>query len=305
MVEEKQSILVSIVVVTYNSADFILETLESIYKQTYQNLELIISDDCSKDDTVQLCRGWLNEKDKRFVRCELLTYDQNTGVSANDNRACRAAKGEWIKLLAGDDILVADCIEKYVAAAAQNQCNFILGRHLSFVNQRTNITGDAYPDVRYIKYFNKLEAIGQFYDLSIANRLSAPTVFINHSCLIRLGYYDECFPLIEDWPMWLKATINGEKLFIIDNVTVLYRLNNSSVEILKERDLKREIVVVKIYQAYIKDNIGWILKWHLNVRKKVVACKKSKIPLKGLCTLLLQLLSPYSYYYFLKRYIGI
>ena len=51
--------LVSVVVITYNSAKFVIETLESVKSQTYKNIELIISDDCSTDDTVERCRLWL------------------------------------------------------------------------------------------------------------------------------------------------------------------------------------------------------------------------------------------------------
>ena len=58
----EQDILVSVVVITYNSEKYILETLESIKTQSYKNLELIISDDCSKDDTVMICRDWLDNR---------------------------------------------------------------------------------------------------------------------------------------------------------------------------------------------------------------------------------------------------
>ena len=52
--------LVSIVVITYNSAEYVLETLESAKAQTYQNIELIVSDDCSADNTVETCSRWQN-----------------------------------------------------------------------------------------------------------------------------------------------------------------------------------------------------------------------------------------------------
>ena len=72
--------LVSVPVITYNSSKTVLETLDSIYNQTYQNLELIVSDDCSTDNTVGICREWIEAHKKRFVRTELLTVEKNTGV---------------------------------------------------------------------------------------------------------------------------------------------------------------------------------------------------------------------------------
>ncbi len=57
--DKSRETLVSIVVITYNSAKFILETLESSKAQTYKNIELIISDDCSTDNTVEICQQWI------------------------------------------------------------------------------------------------------------------------------------------------------------------------------------------------------------------------------------------------------
>ena len=86
----KEQPLVSVPVVTYNSANTILETLESIKAQTYPNIELIISDDCSTDNTIELCLEWLELYKERFTRTEVLTVEKNTGVSANVNRCWNA-----------------------------------------------------------------------------------------------------------------------------------------------------------------------------------------------------------------------
>ena len=69
------NILVSVNVVTYNSSKTVLETLESIKSQTYERLELIVTDDHSKDDTVQVCQKWIAENQNRFVRAKLVTSD--------------------------------------------------------------------------------------------------------------------------------------------------------------------------------------------------------------------------------------
>ncbi len=67
--------LVSVCIITYNSAKFVVEALESIKSQTYKNIELIISDDCSTDNTIELCKQWISDNGKCFVNCELLTVN--------------------------------------------------------------------------------------------------------------------------------------------------------------------------------------------------------------------------------------
>ena len=74
--------MVSVVVVSYCSQDTILETLDSIYAQTYPNIELIVSDDCSTDDTVSLVQKWAQSHADRFSAFHLHTKEKNLGVPA-------------------------------------------------------------------------------------------------------------------------------------------------------------------------------------------------------------------------------
>lgn len=68
----KNKPLVSIVVTTYNSSKYVLETLESVKAQTYKNIELIISDDYSLDNTVEICKKWITENSDRFVNTKII-----------------------------------------------------------------------------------------------------------------------------------------------------------------------------------------------------------------------------------------
>ena len=100
--------LVTIGVITYNSAGTIVETLESVKKQTYGNIELIISDDASKDNTVEICRDWLERNASRFSRVEMITTDVNTGTCGNCDRLLEKTTGLWLRILAADDILFGE-----------------------------------------------------------------------------------------------------------------------------------------------------------------------------------------------------
>ena len=92
--------LVSICVITYNSSKTVLSTLESIKAQSYSNIELVISDDCSPDNTVEIVQQWLEENKSWFIRTELITVEKNTGVTGNVNRSCKNTQGKYVKPIA-------------------------------------------------------------------------------------------------------------------------------------------------------------------------------------------------------------
>jgi len=147
--------LVSVRVLTYNSSKYIAETLDSVYRQTYDNIELVISDDCSKDDTVEICREWLDTHKSRFSQVVFLTSPVNTGVCANSKRSMDATTGEWIKGLGGDDLLIPNAIEDYLTFAVANNCDICASR-MGYIDEYGNdfqvkhgVTHEKYMD--YIK----------------------------------------------------------------------------------------------------------------------------------------------------------
>lgn len=97
--------LISICIPTYNNADYIAETISSVLNQTYQNFELVIVDDRSKDKTVEIIKGFTDP------RIKLVENDTNLGMHGNWNKALNLGKGEYLKLLCGDDIIYPRCLE--------------------------------------------------------------------------------------------------------------------------------------------------------------------------------------------------
>ena len=83
--------LVSIVMPSYNTGNFISETINSVLKQTYTNWELIVVDDCSKDNTDEVVKEFLNDERIKYIKNE-----KNSGAAVSRNRAIKEAKGRWI-----------------------------------------------------------------------------------------------------------------------------------------------------------------------------------------------------------------
>lgn len=222
--------LVSIVVLTYNSEKYVLETLESARNQTYSNIELIVTDDCSADNTVKICRDWLAKEGSRFVRAELVTSPCNTGIPANANRGYKIARGEWIKGIAGDDILNKDAIEQFLKSYNGN--HYIVAtsyKKLLAKSGGENCYSDrVFPIKKDIAVYN-LPVEKQYQKILWYCFVTAPTVFFKRDLFEKVGYFDEQYRLMEDWPFWLKCLEQGYKIDFFPILTVCYRINCGSV----------------------------------------------------------------------------
>jgi alpha-1,3-rhamnosyltransferase len=220
--------LVSICVITYHSEKFVLETLESAKTQTYQNIELIISDDGSTDSTIQLCRDWLAENKDRFVRTELITVEKNTGIPANCNRAVKAAHGEWIKLIAGDDILLDNCVETLVDFAIKTPDAYFIFSDIIYIDDNSVIIKkQKIIDTTFFELDSKEQYLKFIFGKN--TMIPAVTSFIKKKAFERLNYFDEEIKLCEDYPFWLKATKNNFKLNFLNQELVKYRQHTNSI----------------------------------------------------------------------------
>jgi glycosyltransferase involved in cell wall biosynthesis len=225
---------VTVAVTTYNSADYVIETLRSVFNQTYREIALVISDDCSADATVDFVQEWISD-DKvknRFLTIELITVPKNTGVSANCNRCIAASKSDWVKFIAGDDILLPNCIEDNMAFAAENP-----KAHIIF--SQVKVYQDTFEDKNYDHtspelfpdnlMHQGLSPLDQYRLLLVQDRIHyTPSYFFNKIALLKVGGYDETNRLVEDYPMWLKLTKSGERLYYFHKPTVGYRIHSKA-----------------------------------------------------------------------------
>ena len=230
--------LVSVPVITYNSSKYVLETLESIKAQTYQNIELIVSDDCSTDNTVEICRKWIEENKERFIRTEIITSEINTGVSANGNRGRNACRGEWIKGIAGDDLLMPNCIQEYIDYVNKNRDQyFVFAKIEPFGSTsemhtiyETSVFDSSFFDLKNEEQLERLIFTG--------NCIPASTCFYNRNKAIENEIInDERIPLLEDWPKWIKVLERGLKLGFINKKLIKYRIHEKSLSTSKIRSI--------------------------------------------------------------------
>ena len=226
--------LVSIIVPSYNHEHFIVDCLESIKKQTYLNIELIIGDDCSFDSTPQIAKEWIEQNRGRFYDSKIVVNEENLGITKNCNNLLRKCKGDYIKLIASDDILVDDCIEKLVSFAEDNPKYDIVCSNVYIINEKASypISEDFINGCVYDK---PIDISRNFFDrLFLSNCIAAPSVLIRHKTIDKYGYFDESLSF-EDWEYWLRVSRNGN-IGYLDTNTVYYREQSVSASHFKGND---------------------------------------------------------------------
>lgn len=224
LTKEEIRMKVSIAVITYNSASTITDTLDSIVNQDYgsENIELVISDDASIDDTVEVIHKWLDKNSSLFFLTNFLENPINKGVSANINQAWKATSCEWIKSIAGDDMLKKNCITKNVEYISKNlKCKILFSKMETF-----GLSNKIIPTDYEIKFFEKNPKDQNNY-LKMFSFNIAPSAFISREALEQVSFANEKYRMIEDLPLWLKMTETGYKLYFMNEVTVEYRLEES------------------------------------------------------------------------------
>ena len=218
--------LVTVTVITYNSSKYVLETLNSVYNQTYPNIELIISDDNSKDDTVPKVQEWLSVFKNKFVKTTLLFVTENTGITANCTRAFEKAEGKWLKSIAGDDFLFPDAIESYVKFVTERE-----SEDISFVVSSVRIFNE-HPDNLIYNWPNfkiNSDINTQIKKQITGSYVKSPGVFMKLETFHKLGGLNPRYPMLEDDPLWVKAMMNGYKFYHLDKVLVAYRIHSGAV----------------------------------------------------------------------------
>lgn len=252
--------LVSIIILTYNSADTVIETLESVKSQTYSPLELVISDDCSKDETKAVVETWLKKNETAFYSVKKAYGEVNIGLSGNMNRGLKEAQGQYVKYLAADDLLFPNAIERYVESVQTGD------KILPIAKVRLLSEGDR--DVSSVQdYCDKCYEIAkenrkiQYNKILYSNWVVSPAAdFFEKQVLIEMGGYNERYRLMEDYPMNMKLLKNGYYFGFIDEELVGYRVSAGSITGSREKELKKTEMRIFFRQKFwymLQNGMGW------------------------------------------------
>lgn len=251
--------LVSIVIVTYNSSAYVRETLESAINQTYSNTELIVTDDCSTDNTIEICQEWIRNHSGTKKRIELVQARSNTGVAGNCNRGLAATSGQWLKFIAGDDILAPTAIYDYVSFVISHPyTKHLIAKAIHFTE---NLKESDYNNPDIISSYLYREDVTASFQYSVIKKTffgSGPTYFIEAKALKEVGGFDERFPMQEDYPLFIKMIGKGYKMMLLDAVTVYKRVVGTSLQYDKNKSAiftKNHVRMVSEYKFKYREDV--------------------------------------------------
>jgi len=260
---------VSIGVLSYNNAKYLKTTIEGILSQTYNDFEVIIVDDGSTDESLAIAQEF-ELKDRRV---KVLTHpDQaNRGISATCNLAVQKSGGEYIALLASDDVYYSNYIERAVEHLDSNpEVGFICGK-VQCINEK----GGYLPEIFGVDISIEKDPIKELISL---NKINAPTVMVRRECYNTLGLYDEEL-IYSDWDMWIRLLTVYKIGFIPEKLTK-YRIHTNNISVGIEPDLRIDRVnhfYQKLKQKiYFGDLTFGESKYGKVIEKKIKSLPKKK-----------------------------
>ena len=233
--------LVSVIIPAYNHAQYADSTIRSIITQDYQNIELIIIDDGSRDNTLEVIESMRERCEQRFVRFHVETQE-NQGTCVTLNRLIAKAQGAYVLLIASDDELLPGAISAMVAKMEQTpEAGLVVGRNIimdsegktCFWDESRNIVYDS-TKAKYLSFSDFLDATtyptthpkwGTYEALLQCNH-------IPNGYLIRKSIIDQIPPFtkeapLEDWWLMLQIT-KISRIISIEEETFRYRWHSAN-----------------------------------------------------------------------------
>jgi glycosyltransferase involved in cell wall biosynthesis len=227
--------LVTVGVPCYNHARFVADSLDSIRAQEYANMQLIIVDDKSSDDSVNVIEKWIRQHQ---AKVEFIKHGENQGICRTLNEMVSLAKGKYIAWLSSDDVWLPQKLRE----------------HVEMLERLPEAVGVVYSDAYQISEDGGrlpemfiatqrqllLPPEGRIFDALVeGNFIPGMTTLIRTRCFETVGGYDESLNF-EDWEMWLRISQHFD--FVFSKIpSALYRIVETSLFRSRQKDIQTSV----------------------------------------------------------------
>jgi glycosyltransferase involved in cell wall biosynthesis len=229
---------VTVGIISYNHAEYLPFTIESVLAQTYHNIEIVIVDDGSNDESLQIAQKYA----QKHSQISVYTHPNNInkGISATCNLAIEKSSGNYIALLGSDDAFYPDTIEEQVNLLGDSEeVGIVCGiaEHINQFGEMLNEKSgqDIWSSPNY------------FEQMVLRNRITAPTVMVRRACYETVGGYN-LNVINNDYEMWLRIlTFTDWRVGFINKPLALYRRHSTNVSLNQSNlvNLERSLLVLR------------------------------------------------------------
>ena len=225
-------VLVSIITPTYNSAEFIGETIEAMQRQTYQNWELLVTDDCSTDATCEIVERYAAQ-DKRIKFFCLAT---NSGAGVARNNSIAQAQGRFIAFCDSDDRWLPEKLEKQLAFMTEKDCALSYSSYLTCDEEGRNsglVVCRKQETLQSMLRNNGIGCLTAMYDVEKVGKVFMP--------LLRKR---------QDWGLWLTILEKCKIGYGLKEPLSIYRVRENSIS-------RKKLTLFKYNAAVYQEVLGW------------------------------------------------
>lgn len=211
---------VSVCMPVYNGADYIADSIKSVLTQTYENLNLIVCDNCSTDSTEEIVR---NFKDPRLTYVRNI---KNLGLVGNHNHCLELADGEYVYFLHHDDIMLPDNLALKVCLLDEHQRVGLVHSDVLFIDKDGKLLDLSKFDAKRNYIENGIKVFEKYIlDMPVGARFFIGAVLARRECYLNLGGFNPIIPNVNDSEMWLRMLLFYD-VACIGKPLVKYRLHN-------------------------------------------------------------------------------
>lgn len=208
---------VSVIIPSYNHANFIAEAIQSVLDQTYQDFEIVITDDGSKDNSIEIIEQFQDD------RIRLFKFNTNQGACAASNNCIRQSKGKYVAMLSSDDAWLPGKLEKQVAFLDAHPLFGAVFSRIQWVDEQSIPISE--PDFYYANVFDvdnrsRFQWLNHFFYRG--NCLCHPSSLIRREIYDEVGYLDPSLANLPDFDLWIRICLKYE-IFILDEKLVRFR----------------------------------------------------------------------------------
>lgn len=200
--------LVTVIIASYNMAQYLPQAVESVLAQTWKNLELVVVDDGSKDNTQEVMSGYGDDPRVRFF------HSENKGQPKAKNRGLAEAKGDFIAWCDADDIWSPNKLQVQMCAFSDPKVGVVYSE-VGYMDSKSTPINKEIPYKRHSGNVTEHLVINNFVPFG--------TAVFRRDCMDNNGKFDENLPMGIDWDLWLRYSIDWT-FHYVPEVTYIYRI---------------------------------------------------------------------------------